>query len=270
MTPAPMPRIAATGRGHARKGDSSLNCPAGPQGRSGLVQAPARRPVALDLFCGAGGASAGLALAGFDVIGIDIQPQPHYVHPGRFIQGDALSPPVDLARFDFIWASPPCQAFSAATNMRGAMAKTHPNLIPPIRMILEASGVPYAIENVPRAPLRPDVILDGDMFGLGTYRKRVFEIGGFFVLTPPPSKPFGPFSRPGAVTCAGRTGTFKEPRTGRVVHRGTPAEWRAALRIDWPMPARAMAQCVPPAYAEFIGHQALAQICGEFRRLRHQ
>ncbi|HEX4311885.1 MAG TPA: DNA cytosine methyltransferase [Acidobacteriaceae bacterium] len=128
-----------------------------------------RRLRALDLFCCGGGASMGLYRAGFDVTGIDHKPQPKY--PFRFIQGDATNPPVDLAGFDFVWASPPCQAFTSLRNLQTTQhgRKEYPNLIPATRALLVAAGTPYCIENVPGAPLGDSghlLMLCGSMFDL--------------------------------------------------------------------------------------------------------
>ena len=114
----------------------------------------------LDLFCGAGGAAMGYHRAGFEVVGVDIKPQPNY--PFEFVQGDALwlleilirqgsLCPSATSRYwlkDFagIHASPPCQASS---RMRSRWPdRKHPELIPPVRELLEAAGLPYVIENV--------------------------------------------------------------------------------------------------------------------------
>lgn len=73
---------------------------------------------ALDLFCCAGGASDGLARAGFQVLGIDLEDQPEYPH--TFFKSDALNVTVDFLRgFDLVWASPPCQAFTAYKRRAG-------------------------------------------------------------------------------------------------------------------------------------------------------
>ena len=124
----------------------------------------------LDLFCGAGGAGMGLHRAGFDVTGVDILPQPRY--PFRFIMGDALAQ--DLTGFDFVWASPPCQAHTAMQHIR-KNAHAHPDLIPAVRAKLESWGGPWVIENVKGAPLRNAVMLCGAMFGLRIAKHRYFE-----------------------------------------------------------------------------------------------
>jgi DNA (cytosine-5)-methyltransferase 1 len=198
----------------------------------------------------------GLHRAGFDVVGVDIKPQKNYPFP--FVQGDALRPPVRLTDFDLVWASPPCQAHSSVTPER--WRSKHLSLIEPTRDLLRSAGMLFVIENVPGAPLRPDIVLDGTMFGANTYRKRVFETN-FFALTPNVGTPFGPWSRPGAVGVYGRTGSA----TGlggvarKRVSRGNLAGWREAMGIDW-MYARELAQAVPPAYAEYIGRAALAYL----------
>ena len=82
----------------------------------------------LDLFCGAGGASMGYHRAGFEVVGVDINPQPHY--PFEFHQANALEYPLD--GFDAIHASPPCQRYSVASNIQGDPSR-HPDLISQVR-----------------------------------------------------------------------------------------------------------------------------------------
>jgi DNA (cytosine-5)-methyltransferase 1 len=110
------------------------------------------RPRLLDLFCGAGGAGVGYHRAGFDVVGVDIKPQPNY--PFEFWHDDALEylrqlcESVPSAEFSAIHASPPCQAYAGLSSKDGR----HPDLIPPVRDLLRATGLPYVIENIEGAP----------------------------------------------------------------------------------------------------------------------
>lgn len=210
------------------------------------------RPLALDLCCGAGGASAGLDRTGFDVVGLDVRPQPRY--PFRFVQGDVLAPPFDLRGFAFVWASPPCQRWTAHAQQHGTAA-SHPDLVAPVRAMLRACGRPYCIENVPRSPVVAVLVLTGGMFGLNTHRRRHFETS-FLVLAPPPEAPFGPKTRPGAVTVSGHSGGGSSRDGWR---NGDGAAWGAALGIGW-MTNREMAEAIPPAYAAFIGAAALRQL----------
>jgi DNA (cytosine-5)-methyltransferase 1 len=210
---------------------------------SGERPAGSVRPRALDLFCGAGGVSMGLYRAGFDVVGIDINPQPRY--PFDFIQGDAMQPPVNLADFDFIWASPPCQHYSQMTPK--AHRDKHPDLIDATRRMLD--GFVYCIENVPSAKrkLRSPAMLCGSMFGLRVQRHRFFETN-FYLMTPQCRHTEAP------VLITGTHRRTYEPR-----YEYSVAECREAADIPW-MTRKELDQAIPPAYSEFIGRAALNHI----------
>lgn len=132
-------------------------------------------PRLLDLFCGVGGASAGYAAAGFEVVGVDLVRQPEY--PFTFVLADALTFPLD--GFDVVHAGPPCKRWTVARRVAEARFATlfdpHPDLLVPIRARLAAAGVPYVIENVPGTPLLEPVVYCGSSFGLGVRRHRLFE-----------------------------------------------------------------------------------------------
>lgn len=212
------------------------------------------RPRALDLFCCAGGVAMGLHQAGFDVVGWDIRPQPRY--PFEFHQGDALTAPVD--GFDFIWASPPCQAHVPLRWMYNA--KKHEDLIPATRQKLVASGLPWCMENVPGAPLKCGLMLCGTMFGLGSgdaelRRHRHFELSWHMPIFGLPSCDHGKRER-----VIGVYGGHGRDRRRKVnTHDYSTEQRREAMGIDW-MTGMELSQAIPPAYAEFIGRAALEHI----------
>ena len=213
---------------------------------------------ALDLFCCAGGASAGLHNAGFDVVGVDIKRRERY--PFEFHQADALSFPLD--GFDLIWASPPCQGYSTMRHAPGAVGA--PRLIERTRDRMPPSAL-WVTENVEAArwAMRNPVLLCGSMFNLGaqgcqTRRHRLFE-ANFDIPTSrcnhdarPVIGVYGGHARRRAASAGGR-GT-KDVWSG-----GHAAAASEALGIDW-MTLAEMSEAIPPAYAEHIGYAAIAAI----------
>lgn len=204
---------------------------------------------ALDLFCGAGGASRGLADAGFFVNGVDLSPQPNY--PFDFVRCDALTqvPVEEMRWFDLIWASPPCQAFTAYKR-RPEHVRPRPNLIPAVREKLRDSGVPYIIENVPGAPLINPVMLCGSMFGLDVRRHRIFETS--FPVEQPPCRHHEQVPRFPPAT--NRKNLRRTVEVG--VWRIPLATQRRAMGIDW-MRVPELSQAIPPAYSRFLAEEFL-------------
>lgn len=188
----------------------------------------------------------GLHMAGFEeIVGVDLRPQQNY--PFTFAQGDAMEF-ADFDEFDFIWASPPCQAYSRAQRIRD---RTHPDLIGRLRERLRASGKPWVIENVPGAPLLHPVELCGAMFpGLRVYRHRLFECS-FYVKEPNHPEHVAPLRKMGRRVLDGE---FMH-----VVGNFTGAELaREAMGISW-MTRDELSEAIPPAYSEFIARSAYAK-----------
>jgi DNA (cytosine-5)-methyltransferase 1 len=206
------------------------------------------KPRLLDLFCGAGGAAVGYHRAGFDVVGVDINPQPNY--PFTFIQDDALRYVAEWGyTFAAIHASPPCQAYTKARKLQG---NEHADLIEPVRELLIETDLPYVIENVKGAPLIDPVLIEGQMFPeLNVHRPRLFETNWPLdvpaLISPPPRQ----------------TKMGRPPRDGEAMqivgHFSDVPAGRKAMGIDW-MNQGELAQAIPPAYTEFIGHQLLHQV----------
>jgi DNA (cytosine-5)-methyltransferase 1 len=209
------------------------------------------KPLLLDLFCKAGGASMGYHRAGFDVVGVDLDPQPNYPFP--FIQGDALDYVAQYGyRYDAITASPPCQAHSWSAA-RWDSVKHWPDLIPQTRFMLMCTGKPYIIENVEQAPLRDPITLCGTQFGLKVFRHRKFESN--ITLHAPPKcshkgKKIG-FTEDSYVTVAGHGGNGS----------GRFDLWQKAMGIDWTS-KNELTQAIPPAYTYWLGLQLFNAVRG--------
>lgn len=203
---------------------------------------------ALDLFCGAGGASMGLNHAGFEVTGVDISPQPNY--PFEFIQADALE--ISLKGFDFIWASPPCQAYSP---LNAYNKKEYPDLISHTRRRLIRANIPFVIENVVQAPLKNPIILCGTMFDLFIYRHRAFE--NSFSVTVPKHLPH-------KKRCSRNGYTPSKQKPFMTITGGRHSkEWTKCaskyLQVPWMKDIREVCEAIPPAYSEFIGKEWIKQ-----------
>ncbi len=218
------------------------------------------RPKLLDLFSCAGGAAVGYHRAGFEVTGVDIEPQPNYSY--QFIRADALElSPKFLGQFDAIHASPPCQAYSDLAKRNGN-GDDWPRLIEPIRRMLNETGKPWVIENVEGAPLLFPIVLCGTMFpNLRVIRHRLFESN--FLIAQPYHIPHG--EHPLVHTLDKRKN-----------HYGKTCEWtdfvqvtgggnssvaaaRDAMGIDW-MTKRELNEAIPPAYAQYIGNEILRHL----------
>jgi DNA (cytosine-5)-methyltransferase 1 len=239
------------------------------------------RPVLVDGCCCAGGATKGYQQAGFYVVGVDIEPQPNYCGDefvqasvvnlnedrtaivGGFItdcvrRGNRLPDGRPIAAYH---VSPPCQPFSPMSACRPGLAATYEDLLQPLREVLTDSGLPWVMENVMAAPLRADLILCGQMFGLELYRHRKFEsnvpLRQPFLQQPDPRQKCGwPHPIP-----ASRAGHWKAGTIMSVAGHVSPmAVAREAMGgIDW-MNRAELAESIPPTYSELIGEQLLEHV----------
>lgn len=231
-----------------------------------------RKPRLLDLFCGAGGCSVGYARAGFEVWGVDLHPQPNY--PFDFMRADAIrylrllldddmAAGTSLDCIDAIHASPPCQGYSQSRHVVSTRGKVYPQLLEETRRLLERTGKPWVIENVPGAPMG-GCELCGTMFGLPVRRHRLFE-ASFLLMAPAggcrhSAADVGVYA--GKVTRLGTRATAYTASSGRTHYRPKTAGLGVgadAMGIDW-MTRYELSQAIPPAYTEYVGRQLLAAL----------
>lgn len=201
-----------------------------------------RRPRLLDLFCCQGGASAGYVAAGFDVVGVDLDPQPHY--PYDFVQADALDYlAAHGSEFDAFHASPPCQDHSVSRSINGSDHGTGWLLDATIDAFRQL-GRPWAVENVGGADMPGAAVLCGASFGFRQCRHRKF-LSSEFLMTPP---------------CA-RSLIRHVPAREREIfgHHGNTERIRAEWSVPW-MTRDGISQAIPPAFTEHVGEQLLAAV----------
>lgn len=205
----------------------------------------------LDLFAGGGGAGLGYRRAGFDrVIGVDVldfaleyESWGGEFHRMKWEEG--LAKFADVA--DMIHASPPCHRYSQMTKSRPGLAETKPDLIGPVREALIATGKPYVIENVPKAPLLNPAMLCCWSFGYHTYRHRMFETS--HPVTPKEHLPH---------TVRGSRSGHWEPGTFISVagHCDPIAIARQVMGISW-MRREELVEAIPPYMSEYIGREMI-------------
>ena len=203
----------------------------------------------LDTYCCQGAASEGYRRAGFEVAGVDIDPQPRY--PFEFHQADA----VEFIRehgheFDAIHASPPCQRYSKAQRIQN---REHPDLIAETREALITTGQPWVIENVEdaRGELIDPVMLCGRDFGLRTYRHRLFETS-FRV------EPLLHYEHEERTVKMGRP--LRDGDWYHAVGNFSNVDYiRTDLGVPW-MSREGIRECIPVQYAEWIGAQLIDQL----------
>lgn len=209
----------------------------------------------LDLYCCAGGASLGYEQAGFEVVGVDINPQPKY--RGRFIQADAIEYLKDNWHlFHAIHASPPCQKYSLSSMQFRKAGKQYVDLIEPTRVALIETGLPHILENVPGAPLVNPIVLCGSMFGMRTYRHRLFESN--ITLTAPyhplhiaPNAKMGrPIKNDEYIQYVGHFPGVN------IVQKMTGLTWLGQAEL---------AQSIPPQYTKYLGLQLINHLTSQYK-----
>lgn len=217
----------------------------------------------IDLCCKAGGCSVGYFQAAKDlginiqIVGVDIEYQPNY--PFDFIQDDAVTfAQRELKNFTHVHCSPPCQDFSNSTLVHKKRGKTYIDILPQIKPLLYNCGLPGVIENVPGSPIRNDIVLRGDMFGLKVIRKRHFELVNWFTLSHQLPQKKGTVVNGDYVIVYGKcawkksAGKIVKPHFAKETIKST---WSYAMGIDWMKKDAELAEAIPPAYTRYIGNE---------------
>jgi DNA (cytosine-5)-methyltransferase 1 len=256
----------------------------------------------LDLFCGQGGVAEGLlALPGIDqVIGADVDPKAEKYYPAVFNCVDWKEAVDRFAHeVNFIWASPPCQAFTGQYAINGKpLQSSKLKLIRPVRERLLETGLPFVIENVSGAMREnhgPDegllsysVKLSGEMFSLADWFEPTWDNPNYGIRKACSSRYYCgewpervklKLHRPRFFEAHGFTINSAEPDPclrkvpsltiingsdtagfHRLGHRDPRADEAMRLfGIKHQMSKHGVAESIPPAYAKYVGEQFLQE-----------
>lgn len=231
-----------------------------------------KRPLLLDLFCCEGGASAGYVRAGFEVLGVDIAPQKRY--PYRFLQADALGflqwlmDSGAIRQFAAVHASPPCQHESTLKSM---VTHYYPDLLAPTRDALvkmgKETGIPWIVENVATAAMHQGIQICGTALGLNVRRHRRFDSSHLLYGPGRCKHDLDNINVYGhnAWNYRKRSEEYRHWHRHNANQCPVPKVVAAtAFEAEW-MTLHGLAECIPPAYTEFLGRQLLAVITSDER-----
>jgi DNA (cytosine-5)-methyltransferase 1 len=229
------------------------------------------RPRLLDLFACEGGAAVGYHRAGWDVTGVDLDRNRLKRYPFPNFVADAIVFVESFGgQFDAIHASPPCQGYSRGNAGRET---SWPKLIPAVREALEATELPFVIENVKDAApeMRNPISLCGCMFALSTVdtdgvtihlqRLRMFETN--WGLEQP-----RPCDHSAHEWVAGAYGGARRDKyEAKYVRKGgyvppDKAVVKRLLGVEHDMTWGGLFESIPPAFTAYIGGELLAHVEG--------
>lgn len=238
----------------------------------------------------------GLWQAGFAPVGLDSSKARLKRYPFSFIETDITEmSPNDLKHLVehlgivFIFAGPPCQAYSETASLRknrevnpgrNYKSEAHPpaNLIAYTRALIRQAvpNTPFVIENVPGA--QEELVEDRTIqlcgssapFRLRVRRHRLFEHSKHLELHgtvcdhgwQEDHKPYvtDDNKATGVLSVYGTSAKgVTHVAAKRQLDQSQTDLQRVAMGIDW-MSARDLSQAIPPAYTNFIGLQVLPQL----------
>lgn len=136
-------------------------------GRATKASSPTKKPLAVDLFCGAGGLTRGLVQAGFEVVGaVELHDLAVSAYRTNFpntqlwhadirnvtVAGMMRTLGIAKGELDLLAACPPCQGFSTMRTLNGSVTPVEPQndlVLQLLRFVRQMRPKAVLVENVP-------------------------------------------------------------------------------------------------------------------------